>query len=488
VGLGVQLAGALDLAAAANVIGGALHPRDVLVSPDEARLTGLGIAGALERVGVAAPVRRPYAAPERVAGGKWDRRADIFSLAAILHEMLWGRRVVGQGQQVADSLTELPGADLKALRRVFARALAEDPADRFETALQLAGALKEAFPGVDQGHFLVESAPMLPLEAPAPTGPGADIDLRVPDSRKYHDLEPEAAIMLPDIEPPTEPQVPLLHALSAEQGPATPRPPGGLLDLHAQETGGSPLERSRSAIWPLALALLVGLALGFAGGYGVGSRDRVVPSAGAPGGTAPTSDAAAARSAAPAREWTEGTVKPRVEPKADRRVERPVSRPAAPPIVATGHLLVRSTPAGARVFVDGRDRGATPAAIRDLTQGPHSLRVVREGYATEERRVVISPSRSQQSMSLNLTRTRAPETVVASASGAFFGSLAVESRPVGASVFVDGRVVGTTPMMLPQIGAGSHVIRLEHDGYRRWSSSVRVVSGERNRVTASLER
>ena len=39
-------------------------------------------------VGVPAPVRRPYTAPERIGGGAWDRRADIFSLAAIACELV----------------------------------------------------------------------------------------------------------------------------------------------------------------------------------------------------------------------------------------------------------------------------------------------------------------------------------------------------------------------------------------------------------------
>ena len=29
---------------------------------------------------------------------------------------------------------------------------------------------------------------------------------------------------------------------------------------------------------------------------------------------------------------------------------------------------------------------------------------------------------------------------------------------------------------------------IEHDGYRHWSSSVRIIASEQNRVTASLER
>src|SRR5262249_11954769 len=174
VGLSPQLAGALDFAAGLAVFGGALHPRDVLASPEEARITGLGVISALERVGVSAPIRRPFTAPERVAGRPWDRRADVYSLAAILHEVLWGRRIVGTGAQVADALTVLPGAKLDLLRDAFARALAEEPHDRFETALEFATALKAAFPAIAATAAPQERTPPVPLEpqpgvdAPAP--------------------------------------------------------------------------------------------------------------------------------------------------------------------------------------------------------------------------------------------------------------------------------------------------------------------------------
>ena len=106
---------------------------------------------------------------------------------------------------------------------------------------------------------------------------------------------------------------------------------------------------------------------------------------------------------------------------------------------------------------------------------------------------MITPSRPAQSMTVALAPARAaapPPRAAGAGRGRarFAGALAVDSRPAGAKVFVDGKLVGTTPMSLPSVPAGSHAIRLEHDGYRRWSSSVRVVASEQNRVTASLER
>ena len=54
-----QLAGALDFAAVAGVHHGALHPRDVLVAPNDVRLTGIGVVEALGRVGVRVGPRGP---------------------------------------------------------------------------------------------------------------------------------------------------------------------------------------------------------------------------------------------------------------------------------------------------------------------------------------------------------------------------------------------------------------------------------------------
>ena len=117
-----QLAGAIDFARAAGVGHGALHPRDIFVTPDEARATGFGVVEALERVGLRAPVRRPYSAPERIAGGAWRTPADVFSLAAIAYELLTGRRPAGHGRR--DRRADAGGADRRtpaAARRARAR-------------------------------------------------------------------------------------------------------------------------------------------------------------------------------------------------------------------------------------------------------------------------------------------------------------------------------------------------------------------------------
>src|SRR5688500_551784 len=126
-----QLAGAIDFARVAGIGHGALHPRDVFVTPDEARATGFGVVEALERVGLRAPVRRPYSAPERIAEGTWGAEADVFSLAAIAYELLTARRPAGTGSQIGGT-NGSPGGDLDSrIEAVLVRAMDDHPAARF---------------------------------------------------------------------------------------------------------------------------------------------------------------------------------------------------------------------------------------------------------------------------------------------------------------------------------------------------------------------
>ena len=215
-----QLAGALDFAATVNVLHGAMHPRDVLLSATEIRLTGIGISRALEAVGVAPPVRRPYSAPEIIAGAEWDRRADVFSLATVVYELLWGRRVSGLGGDLATTLSAIGGGDLPRLQATFGRALAQDPQERYPTVLAFAEALTEALPDLTS-----EAA-----AAPAPAEPSA--------SGRRDTRAPAGAPLLP-----------LDDAITASEGEpdAVPSPPASLAGSRAVAPPGPPAASMETA-------------------------------------------------------------------------------------------------------------------------------------------------------------------------------------------------------------------------------------------------
>ena len=139
-----QLAAAIDFARAAGVGHGALHPRDIFVTPDEARATGFGVVDALERLGQRAPVRRPYSPPERIAGSEWGSPADVFSLAVIAFELLTGRRPSGIGEQMGTLSGAALGDRADAIKAVLAKAMDESAAARHQSAGAFAAALAEA--------------------------------------------------------------------------------------------------------------------------------------------------------------------------------------------------------------------------------------------------------------------------------------------------------------------------------------------------------
>lgn len=47
------------------------------------------------------------------------------------------------------------------------------------------------------------------------------------------------------------------------------------------------------------------------------------------------------------------------------------------------------------------------------------------------------------------------------------GSATVKTRPAGARVFMDGELVGYTPLTLPAVSIGKHLVRLERPGFRQ---------------------
>jgi hypothetical protein len=65
--------------------------------------------------------------------------------------------------------------------------------------------------------------------------------------------------------------------------------------------------------------------------------------------------------------------------------------------------------------------------------------------------------------------------------------LYVDSRPRGATVLLDGKSVGQTPVSVPEVPIGTHIVRLELTGKRPWTVATTVIAGKRTSVTGSLE-
>ncbi len=56
-----------------------------------------------------------------------------------------------------------------------------------------------------------------------------------------------------------------------------------------------------------------------------------------------------------------------------------------------GGLVVKTTPPGATIMVDGKERGVSPLTVGDLRSGGHQIRVIKDGYKELVQQVEIMP-------------------------------------------------------------------------------------------------
>jgi formylglycine-generating enzyme required for sulfatase activity len=134
-------------------------------------------------------------------------------------------------------------------------------------------------------------------------------------------------------------------------------------------------------------------------------------------------------------------------------------------------VRLSSIPAGAAVNVDGRPLGKTPLEL-ELETGAHDIEISADHFKTWRGRVEI---RAGQPVTFPEVRLEPAD-----------GRLAIRSRPTGASVLVDGRYVGQTPVEV-DVGPGKeHQIQLSKSGFEPESQKAVVASGEVKRLELAL--
>ena len=152
--LGQQAAAGLAAAHASGLIHRDIKPGNILLEAgtDKVKLTDFGLARAAEdvkltRTGFVAGTPL-YMAPEQARGDAVDARADLFSLGSVLYEAAAGtppfdgKTPLAVLRRVADEtqppLREMDPTTPVWLSDVIDRLLAKDPADRFQTAQEVA--------------------------------------------------------------------------------------------------------------------------------------------------------------------------------------------------------------------------------------------------------------------------------------------------------------------------------------------------------------
>ena len=458
-----SLAADLDEAHAAGFVHGRLHSSRIIVTDDATYLMGRRVP----------------------ASGTSTPAADQAAFAAIAYEWMLGRRV-SPGAAVTPSPP--PGVDRAALTHAFVRALSMERDRQFDSIGDFVIALEGS-------QTLV-----LPLAADNEDDP---VEPFIPETPESTAAVVAGDALIKDVPPARDPDFDTIDREFAVPMSATSAT--GASGATKEKLAAGPTvtsayepprrESQRFGGLALMLAAIVGAVFGFAAGYMAKPRalQTAPPSAGA-------TDAIAEEARPPGNS---------IGPAAgNRKPAAPASRvpdpgPPAPAPVAPakiGRLLVRSTPSGASVSVNGVARGVTPLALRDLDLGSHSITVAQRGYEPEERRIALTTARPSRSVEVRLSSAATAGRSGATPSGpprpstpasfgkpaATTGVLAIESQPPGASVTVNGKPSGTTPTTINDLAPGEYRVTMTLQGFQEFATTVRVVAGERARAAARL--
>jgi serine/threonine protein kinase len=191
---GCQLTHALALALAEwdkqRIAHCALTAREVLLADDGApRLHGLGFVEAADRKALTSGRRAAFVAPEVIAGGAPGPRAEVYSLGALLFQMLSGSPPPAGGSPPVEALNAMP----RGAAAVVVRAAAPKPEDRYAGPGELAAALDQFLKAKPSSRSIAPgaAAPAAPAAAaPAPKPDddknGAAAVARRPSSRRRH--------------------------------------------------------------------------------------------------------------------------------------------------------------------------------------------------------------------------------------------------------------------------------------------------------------
>ena len=207
-----------------------------------------------------------------------------------------------------------------------------------------------------------------------------------------------------------------------------------------------------------------------------------------------------------------------------------------------GYINVTSSPeSGAKVFVNGEYIGETPCKTDRLKSGSHSVRVMKEMYNSNEKTVIVNdgqttnaniemtvnfvtltintdtesdiyideelkgkgswsgrlsegshylearkPSHETTAKNINLTIGK-NETITLEAPKPIYGFLDINTTPIMADIYIDGKHYGQTPSVISNLLVGEHELRLEKEGCSFFMKNITIENSKTLELNKTLE-
>ena len=492
-----QVASGLDYAHKKGIIHRDIKPANLMLHVDQAtgehlvKITDFGVAkfASQQMTQTGGMMGTPnYMAPEQIHGAFVDGRTDQFALGVVVYEVLTGSkpftadylptllyRIAREEPLPAERLNSTLNAPVG---QVLNKALAKEPAGRFENCVQFINALSDActtcpaWAGVprESGFNAPTMAeiprPALPAEPAFPASgagaplfetPAVDHSYDLPPVR-YRDREEElgfplwkklAIVVLLCAMLGAVITVYRNYVSTADDGSqatntasrqSAPIPPGQNAPPAEQNTSKVPDNPSQNNPGP--------------NNTSNAPREQT--------GTEPGQQNSAAAPTAPA-EPGDATTDASSKPSQPETV--PASKESAP--VSDANVRFVSSPANAHVVVDGDElKACTAPCTLNLKAGRHTLTAALSGYGVAQK-IIHIPEDTNVFLELSSR----------------LGLVQMSSQPSGAQIYIDGNLQGQTPTTL-RLAAGEHKVLLVR-GSERHEQTINVKGNSLEQFTFS---
>lgn len=425
-----------------------------------------------------------YMSPEQTRAESIDHRSDIFSVGVLLWEMATGERLFKRGTNQEtikavqkgkyDNASERRADVPKALDRIVKKALGKTPRSRYQDAADMAFDVEKLLFSVNPGFRPVSAAKFLyDLFGPDPDESGLPPPFFVkagalPERGRTHNTAASQRAKANDDDAPTVKEPFHDEATPIVKIPRLRRIPGfnaivmGLVFLifalgsfyayHVHELNKKAYV-SFSGSDPAMRLFIDGKPEGFPGEGEITLESRKVH------------EIKILRDG-----YKDYIQQESLDPREHAHIVIDMEQ-AIPPF---GDLTIETEPAGAAIFVGGKEwADKTPATLKNLAHGQkYQIRLSLPNYNDVVREVEIMGGKE-----ISLDQ---PLTVN-------YGAVTVDSQPQGAEVDLDGVKAGVTPFHIEKIMPGEeHSLRVVLSGYPEQTLPFTLAPGEQKSLHVEL--
>jgi predicted Ser/Thr protein kinase len=493
-----QVCSALDFAHQHNVVHRDIKPANLmLTSDDTVKITDFGTAKILQfgTAQTAHVMGTPsYMSPEQVKGSPVDGRSDIFSLGVILYELMTGEKPF-PGENITTVMykiineepippRELDSSIHPGLSAVISRALAKDPAARYQSCHELLGALKN-YHEMMSPEATVRMAPMTSQPAPRGGRPAAQLPRMAtgPVVAASHQANPSPQFILPV---PVEEEgrkrpggLLLILILFGIIGYAGYRVYPPLLDLW--QRAREPMENlaTRTKAGPAPVTSNVDASSVRPEAPSKASPQIAAPAPATPTPSAPVEKSAVRDASQPSagHAVTAKTLEPALPIANSSDQSIAPQKPTAPPGPSPAHLLESKLLS---------ELAGQPLADKVKIQTTANALTLSGSLTLSEHRELLQHLRTVPAGVRVIDDTEYAEDLSAVPATTSVGWIWVRSTPPAARILVDGAETGLrTPARL-ELQEGDHEVRLVRRGFETVGRNVSISQGQTMQFTETL--